>query len=100
MALLRKMVRHPAVCVTLPPGADNGTCGCRFRTGFVFYLWQRRFGPTGEERRENCAWTAHEESSVSGCTELLRRPGLACPTNGSVAPMGPDKTPRTEGVYA
>src|ERR1044071_9327511 len=79
-----KGVRPLVVSITPAPRADNRTRRCRFRTGFFFYLWQRRSGSTGEERRENCAWTAHEESAISRRGELLHRRELAGPANGSI----------------
>src|SRR5262245_37909058 len=70
------------------------------RTRFVLNLRQSRSRATGKERRENGSRPADEEFAFSRRAELLCRAGLACATNGSVAPLEPVKISRTEGVPA
>src|SRR5262245_18954374 len=70
------------------------------RTRFVLNLRQSRSRATGKERRENGARPADEEFTFSCRPELLCRAGLACATNGGVAPLEPVKISRTEGVLA
>src|SRR5215813_7054548 len=70
------------------------------RTRFVLNLRQSRSGATGKERRENGARPADEEFAFSRRPELLCRVGLACESNGGVAPMEPGTTSGTEGISA
>jgi len=70
------------------------------RTRFVLNLRQSRSGATGKERRENGARPADEEFALSRRPELLRRAGLACAANGSVATVEPGKVSGTEGIPA